>query len=115
MTYYLSSDYQYVKGKAAGAIYDLRKGRLFHINQDACRVLDSIIEDTIDDLPEGSGIFIEKLFDLGIITNKYSAPEESMIYAPRLIYAWLELTEKCNMDCIHCYGEFGHISFAQFP
>ena len=108
MRYYLSNDHQYVKGNTAGAVYDLKNERIFHINQDACRVLDGIIEDTVDDLPEGTAVFIEKLIKLGIVTEKLPFSEKPVECAPHLKYAWLELTEKCNMDCIHCYGEFGH-------
>lgn len=108
MRYYLSNDHQYVKGKTAGAVYDLKSERIFRVNQDACRVLDSIIENTVDDLPEGSLVFIKKLIELGIVTEKQPVSEKTVQSTPRLIYAWLELTEKCNMDCIHCYGDFGH-------
>ena len=74
MRYYLSNDHQYVKGNTAGAVYDLKNERIFHINQDACRVLDGIIEDTVDDLPEGTAVFIEKLIKLGIVTEKLCNP-----------------------------------------
>ncbi len=36
--------------------------------------------------------------------------ESSDTHTPRLDYLWLELTARCNLRCIHCYGGFGEAS-----
>jgi len=100
----------FVRGAKNAAIYDLNNKKVYSINS----IGKSIIEDFIIDpnrLDTKGVEYIDKLNVLGLIeeTNsinneideKYSCP------ACNLHYAWLELTEKCNLHCIHCYGQFG--------
>ncbi|MDO4468095.1 MAG: radical SAM protein [Bacillota bacterium] len=108
MKYYINDSYKYVKGCTGGAIYDLKNGKIYHINQDGCIILEAIMNGDDDHIEKTYKGYTDKLIHLGIIDTKKCDESNYLPLEPKLLYAWLELTDKCNMECIHCYGEFGH-------
>ena len=47
--------------------------------------------------------------------HRHAIPEMSRLPTPaagpdnRLDFLWLELTNRCNLQCVHCYTEFRRI------
>ena len=112
MQYFLNNNVEYVSGKKYSALYDFNNKQIFKLNGDGVKALMAGLHDSYIDVPEGATIeFLNNLTAQGLLTmsptSKNIGIEKNDI---KMIYAWLELTEKCNMNCIHCYGEFGHPS-----
>ena len=46
--------------------------------------------------------FIDKLVALNILTQNKKDKINLVKPNTHLIYTWLELTDRCNMNCVHC-------------
>lgn len=107
-----------VKGAKRGALYDLNSGDIYSICPDSVRLLEK--------LKEGKSIqevclyinwieltevylYLEKLeaLKLGKIhTEKGTVTQDEIEnYTFNLDFIWLEITENCNLKCLHCYNE----------
>ena len=105
--YWLSAHCRYVKGACSSAIYDLYHGQVYSLNQDATVLLDQILaEGSIHD--DDAVSFLNDLCKKQLL-NCSSLPAEECKENPPLAlrYVWLELTNRCNCRCLHCYGAFG--------
>ena len=110
MFYILSEDVFLVNGHAKSCIYDFRNSKLYRINNALAREIERA----------GKGDFADKdvqgelkkifgyLMDEGVIMLS-SQPRFSEIYDMKkeieCSFAWIEVTEKCNLKCRHCYNE----------
>lgn len=107
--YYFSKDVIYVKGAICAALYDLNNKAVFSVNRDGRSVLDKVEQGcSACDFNDSEIAYIEKLAEMKLLSEEKSEntppPEEK----DRLIYVWLELTDACNLRCVHCYGDFGY-------
>lgn len=111
MYYSLNKNVYIVSGKAKGCIYDLNKSKLFSVNK---ALSDKLIEinkkglsvDYVNyELKEVLQQFIEN--ELIIISQMhYSNHIEDVVCEDTgCKFAWVEITNKCNLKCIHCYNE----------
>lgn len=107
---YLRNNCYLVNGYHNSAIYDLNNRKVYSVNKSGRNLLekylkhDKIVEDKDDKE------FIALLTKYGLITeNKDESDNTDNInkVEPQLKYAWLEITGKCNLKCVHCYGQFG--------
>lgn len=95
----------YVKGAKNGAIYNLSTGKVYSINEMACEIIDNYITGK-----EYNENYIERLIKEGLLDLNFQARE----YYPcqennnLLEVAWLEITQACNLRCIHCYEGTKH-------
>lgn len=89
----------YVRGFSRGAIYNLNDGNVYSINSDACNLLENFIADG-----QVNDTFLKELQKKSLIRNEFKAKAFSYpVLKKELEFAWLELTEACNLRCIHCY------------
>lgn len=112
----LNPDCFLVKGAKRGALYDLATGNVYSIDENSVEILDKcekgfpinqIIQETrvkpreIVDYLEGLvSLNLGKFLDGHQIINKISvSPPES-----KIDFIWLELTQNCNLRCLHCYA-----------
>lgn len=108
--YEISKNVVYVNGITNGAIYNLNTGDVYSINKEACVILNKMIAS--DKLTVEEESYIKKLEENQLyysnhIINEYK-PEALSMTALRLV--WLEITQACNMRCIHCYEGDRHIA-----
>lgn len=110
MYYHLNKEVYIVKGAANNCIYDLLHNRLHKIGRDAYEVLSNVIcGKNITDLQELK--FLNTLANLGLVSiidrpqNDYEDIENTYSYKRELDFAWIEITNRCNLRCIHCYNE----------
>lgn len=104
MKHYCISDHcRWVKGRSGSAIYDLHYGRVYSLNPDGTQLLGMALAD--QPLPEDIS-FLDSLEKDGLLNDHSCIIVEKKI-KPSVRYAWLELTNRCNCRCLHCYGAFG--------
>lgn len=109
--YSYCKDTYLVKGKVHSCIYDLHNGRLIHISKDYVELLDKIICKEMGDitLRESDNIKIKYLIDNQIIVESSSEMHNGNILQlqqqPYIKFAWIEVTDKCNLKCVHCYDD----------
>lgn len=97
----LCSQCQFVRGAKRAAIYDLESGRVYSINE----IGKEVIEGT-----RKHKVFWQELEKMGLATDGVGEKKKdfsSLGQSRQLRFMWLELTEFCNLRCLHCYGRFG--------
>ena len=107
----------YVKGAFRGAIYNFSNGNVYSINNDACKIIEEFIDNQRIDKP-----YLVELEKMGLINADFSPKEYRFSKIEKeLNFVWLELTEACNLRCLHCYDGDEHkdnfsekLSFEQF-
>ena len=98
----LRSGVFFVEGAKRAALYDTTRGNVYSLNQDAAQIIGRGNND-----PE----FWSKLVSMGLVPTRQDFAAESVtseveIPKPSLQFAWLEITDRCNERCPHCYGSF---------
>ena len=114
--YFILNNWCYlIAGAKRGAIYDLKKGLVFSIDEKSLSLLikfesgQSIIEILKDNNVELKNTILSYLKqleenELGKFTNKTQKSNKIALQKPRhLELVWLEITGRCNLHCIHCY------------
>lgn len=103
--YEINKDIVYVKGGKRGAIYNFDDGNVYSINEDGCK----IIEDYIEHPQYSSNSYLLDLRNKDLISNSFLPRKYEFPKIEKTInFAWLELTEACNLRCIHCYDGDEH-------
>lgn len=99
----INKDVIFVQGYVNGAIYDLNTERVYSINKAGCDVLSAYIENKSAYYEDEYCILLR---NNGLISEDF-IPHEYMLDSDKdtmkLEMAWLEITQACNMKCIHCY------------
>src|SRR5574344_1074185 len=96
--YEINTDIIYVKGAKRGAIYNFKTGKVYSINDIACKQIEEYIN---------KGIrfnFLDNLYEIRLLSKEFT-PKIYNLKRPekKLNFVWLEITSKCNLRCIHCY------------
>ena len=105
---YLNEKVYIVDGKTNGAIYDLNKGNLYHISKEAKAFLHKVCsEEFIPTFNEQQ--YIDYLIAEEILTETETKEHsiEELIEPFEIGFVWIEVTNICNLRCIHCYDEAG--------
>lgn len=115
MYYSINDDIYVVNGAKYSCIYDLPGNKLHKISKVAYDLLVKVSKGTkIENCQEE--LFLKNLASLGIVRevlepiNSYKDIEEVFSYDRCLDFAWIELTNICNLRCIHCYNEHAQCS-----
>lgn len=112
-----------VEGYNAYGIYDLNRGKFFRVNKPAGKFLQELnSEKKIDNFSKSEVEFIKECYNRKILiynelpTKKYTLNiNEVMRECRPLRFAWLELTSKCNHNCLHCFLGKDLNSFPPLP
>jgi MoaA/NifB/PqqE/SkfB family radical SAM enzyme len=113
----LTEDSWLIRGASRGALYDLASGNVYSINHVARNALDlleggqsisQVLAATPEITREELVSYLQSLEDLslGRFVAEPGQPREPLC-APvfHLNLVWLELTEGCNLRCVHCYAD----------
>lgn len=102
--YEINKSIVYVKGALRGAIYNFNDGKVYSINEDGCTIIENYIANN-----ELNASYLIELKKLSLIDESFK-PTEYIFPKLRqeLNFVWLELTEACNLKCIHCYDGDEH-------
>lgn len=98
----------FIKGAVNGAFYNFADGSVYSVNSEACSVVEKIIQGCV--LNENETEYANRLISNGLMEKGFAFH----VYSPERVKAklelcWLELTQKCNCRCIHCYEGGTHI------
>lgn len=104
--YYLQNNIEIVSGVKHFCIYDFNTGKLYGIDEKAMNILERIVNND-----NGADCLIcddnvgKYLYDEGIVVQ-----EERLVpklktneYDFNVTFAWIEITQNCNLVCRHCY------------
>ncbi len=110
MYYTLNDNIYIIEGATRGCIYDLNKSKLFSINKALSNKLVQMNKCGIEinsvdcDLEK----ILEQFVDMEIVKLS-KTPSQNMIKDIKVDlgckFAWIEITNKCNLKCQHCYNE----------
>lgn len=110
MYYNLNSDIYLVKGAKYHCIYDIPHNKLHKIGDKAYQLLLDVISGM--DITDSKEIqFMESLVSVCVVCqiespkNDYRTIEDVFSYERKIDFAWIELTNRCNLKCVHCYNE----------
>ncbi|OGP54123.1 MAG: hypothetical protein A2Y65_12800 [Deltaproteobacteria bacterium RBG_13_52_11] len=96
-----------VKGRARSALYDLSDGKVYSLNRSAYKVLESAQRRVVRRRYRG---FIDHVIAMGLVETS-DTPLAPLKGAhgdgaeAALEFIWLEVTSRCNLTCLHCYGD----------
>ena len=96
----------FVKGAKNAALYDLIGNKVYALNKTGKSFIEDFVSNS-DKLSQEGLEFIKKLENLNLIDDSkpliLNESEPIPSSSCQLRYAWLELTQQCNLRCIHCY------------
>ena len=105
LIYEINKNIVYVNGKTRGAIYNLEDGNVYSINGEGCKIIEEyILSSKKNDCSYLSELKNKKLISDTFIPRRYDFPE----IEKKINFVWIELTEACNLRCIHCYDGDEH-------
>ena len=110
----LSDNTFFVQGFKNGAIYDLKNEKVYSINEIACSIILKLFKNETE-FTDVELKFIEQLHTKKLL-NKCEVKEfcpniqTSKKEIKKINLAWLEITQSCNLKCVHCYEGATHVS-----
>lgn len=123
MYYHLNELAFVVLGYKYACIYDLLHNKLYHIDLKVVDIINEIV--LKNSVTKENEPFLSYFIEKGILTRENELcrrlPLLTEVYnSPRPIdFAWIEVTNVCNLRCIHCYNEKSNLikrilSFQEF-
>lgn len=109
---YLNHDVYLVEGILNSAIYDLTNKKLFHLNNDAKNALKRAISSKDIIYNQAEENFINELLKKEILTKEFVKEHDIMDLRKEssIDFVWIEITNKCNLQCVHCYDEASNLN-----
>lgn len=111
MLYILNDNVYLVSGKVRSCIYDLKGLRLFSINSNLAQAIYKANEFGLQEETVNSELkyVLDKFIELELmVLSPQPAPHYISEYSANdygCMFAWIEITNKCNLRCKHCYNE----------
>lgn len=106
--WYLFPKVYFVKGAKRAAFYDLNRNAIYQLTSGAKELVVRALNNNGQDcFSEKENVFLEKLVKNDLISHDfYESRDISELAEPTHIeFAWIEVTDLCNLKCIHCYEE----------
>lgn len=107
--YNLKKGVYLIKGARKHCIYNSNDGQIYHINSDTLDLLELINTNSHIDKSQGEETILLETFksaDLIELADKrepFPDIKTELIKKNKIDFAWIEVTKKCNLQCIHCY------------
>lgn len=109
----INKDVIFVQGYVNGAIYDLNTEKVYSVNKTGCEVVRAYSENPKDYYEDA---YCVQLRNADLISRDFM-PQEYLLDSGKdkmeLEMAWLEITQACNMKCVHCYEGEVHKSSSE--
>lgn len=98
--------FQITFGALCSTIFDLDSGKAFHMNASATRILKKFISKT--DTAQLPKDLYQELLKIDFLKKNGSINDEltseGQLPSRPLKKVWIELTNRCNQKCVHCYA-----------
>ncbi len=105
----LNRDVFIVEGFKNHSIYDLSKGKLYHIDQEFLSFIKRLMYNPRWEFSKFEKNNIDLLKDNDLIVESDKAEKEESILSLKdnrePYFAWIEITQQCNFKCVFCYEE----------
>ena len=103
--YRLNEEIYLVGGTAKDCLYDLKRCRLWHIGKDTAALIRRCITEPDPALTADEADAVRKLTETEILVNGSAGIPDirQLRHGPKIISAWIEVCNTCNLRCIHCY------------
>lgn len=101
----------FLQGHKNGAIYNLNSSDVFSINDIACKIIRNALAH--NPLSDSEKSYLSQLRDNKLWEDSFSPSNllsQTTNIQESFDVVWLEITQTCNMRCIHCYEGCNHIS-----
>ena len=107
--YEINQDVIFVPGALHGAIYDFNSGNVYSVNDAACSIIHRYVEHSTVPSDETYLMELKRCFLISenFIPRNFRIRKDKTI---QLEMAWIEITQRCNLRCIHCYEGNVHVS-----
>lgn len=116
MYYSLNENVYLVEGCKKSCIYDFNNNELYQINKNLTDLINRVNCKAVEKccLTSEEDIFIKKLIEKQIVIETAEVKKKKNIkqikIANKIKFAWIEITTKCNLKCMHCYNESSCLS-----
>lgn len=111
MFYALNDNVYFVKGKTRGCIYDFNTSMLYSLNNMLSQKIDMMNKGKLyyGEIDEELKRIIDMFIQTGVIilskTPLTREIDEIRNIDKQISFAWIEITNRCNLRCRHCYNE----------
>ncbi len=107
----IRNDVIFVSGAYNGAIYDFNHNKIYSVNHDANKFLLRLIQGGKAETEEEKE-YLCKLEQENLFSRDFLFKESLQNFQKqnKLNFAWLEVTQTCNLRCVHCYEGETHQS-----
>ncbi len=106
--YFFSEEVFMAEGYKFSCLYDLKSNKLYHINKALTLFLKQLLFGEINCFSDEETKIISELLDLNILCDKASDKNTTIeTNSKKITFSWIEVTDKCNLKCIHCYENSG--------
>lgn len=111
MFYNLKDNVYLVTGACKSCLYDFNTQKLYSINKVLSAKIQPLNEGKLDSssVDESLAKILADFIDLNLITlSEHNHPhyiQEIQSNSSNIEMAWVELTNRCNLKCLHCYNE----------
>ena len=104
--YFLQNNVDIVSGAKRYCIYDLNTGKIYSLDSIHRGFLEDLIsnENSTEHIPRNLiDYFLES--EIVVCAEKLSDKLEPVNDSTMIQFAWIEITQNCNLTCRHCYEE----------
>lgn len=102
--YYLPNGIFIENGHIYSCIYDLNSCKLYKINRTLADFINNITSINFSEtLNNNETRMISYLLTNNLLSTEPTVKNDICIYSPNIKFAWIEVTNNCNLQCIHCY------------
>ena len=104
---FLEQNVYLVDGAKNAAFYDLSKGKLYQLSEDAKILIHKSLENQKNDFNSSEIAFLNELCQKELLTENYVESHciSDLIEKKKIEFVWIEITNCCNLKCVHCYNE----------
>lgn len=105
----INKDIIFVKGFTNGAIYNFNDNKVYSVNKSACNIIERYINNSNieSDINYLNILTRHKLISKSFLPSPYLIKNTNKI---TLEMTWIEITQSCNLRCIHCYEGTSHVN-----
>lgn len=109
MEHYINNNVLFVLGKYNGAIYNFNTKHIFSLNHEATLCLSNYISTRSTANPDEETFIKSLKLSCLLRDDEIIAANDKIDIDGSISFAWLEVTQSCNLRCLHCYEGSQHV------